>query len=66
MGERFGVTMTAKVLKGSKDKKIYTFGLNKLTTYGLMSNYTEKEITEQIQLLIAERMLSTEEENILL
>lgn len=61
MGERFGVTMTAKVLKGSKDKKIYTFGLNKLTTYGLMSNYTEKEITEQIQLLIAERMLSTEE-----
>ncbi|WP_068673920.1 DNA helicase RecQ [Oceanobacillus sp. Castelsardo] len=61
MGERFGVTMTAKVLKGSKDKKIYEFGLNKLTTYGLLSNYTEKEITEQIQLLIAERMLATEE-----
>src|SRR5699024_6819256 len=25
MGERFGVTMTAKVLKGSKDKKVASF-----------------------------------------
>ncbi|WP_156290160.1 DNA helicase RecQ [Oceanobacillus salinisoli] len=61
MGERFGVTMTAKVLKGSRDKKVKEFGLNKLTTYGIMSAYTEKELTEQIQFLIAERLLATEE-----
>lgn len=61
MGERFGVTLTAKVLKGSRDKKIIEFGLNKLTTYGIMSAYTEKEITEQIRFLIAERIIATEE-----
>src|SRR5699024_937567 len=38
MGERFGVTMTAKVLKGSKDKKIRSFRLDKITTYGILSD----------------------------
>ncbi|HLR42726.1 MAG TPA: DNA helicase RecQ [Pseudogracilibacillus sp.] len=61
MNEKFGVTMTAKVLRGSRDQKIRQFGLDKLTTYGLMNNYTEKDITERIQFLIAEQLLSTEE-----
>ncbi|MGM8366521.1 DNA helicase RecQ [Virgibacillus sp. W0181] len=61
MGERFGVSMTAKVLKGSKDKKIQTFQLHKLTTYGILDNYTEKELTEWIHFLIAERLLATEQ-----
>ncbi|WP_085993971.1 DNA helicase RecQ [Oceanobacillus senegalensis] len=61
MGERFGVSMTAKVLKGSRDKKIKQFGLDKLTTYGIMSAYTEKELTEHINFLIAEKLLATEE-----
>ncbi|WP_106495952.1 DNA helicase RecQ [Lentibacillus sp. Marseille-P4043] len=61
MGERFGVGMTAKVLKGSKDKKIHDFGLNKLTTYGILSAYTEKELTEWIHFLVAEKLLATEE-----
>ncbi|WP_092502198.1 DNA helicase RecQ [Virgibacillus subterraneus] len=61
MGERFGVGMTAKVLKGSKDKKINDFQLNKISTYGILSAYTEKELTEWIHFLIAEQLLATEE-----
>ncbi|GIO26785.1 DNA helicase RecQ [Ornithinibacillus bavariensis] len=61
MGERFGVSMTAKVLKGSSDKKLKEFQLHNLTTYGLLSTYTEKEITEKIHFLIAEQLLATEE-----
>jgi ATP-dependent DNA helicase RecQ len=61
MNERFGVSMTAKVLKGSRDKKIIQFGLSKLSTYGLLSRYTEKEITEMIHFLIAENLLAIEE-----
>ncbi|MFD1036960.1 DNA helicase RecQ [Virgibacillus byunsanensis] len=61
MGERFGVGMTAKVLKGSKDKKIKDFRLDKISTYGILSAYTEKELTEWIHFLIAEQLLATEE-----
>src|SRR5690625_1299618 len=61
MGERFGVSMTAKVLRGSKDKKLLSFRLQNLSTYGLLSNYTEKELTEWIQFLVAEQLLATEE-----
>lgn len=61
MGERFGVTMTAKVLKGSKDKKMATFDFGKLSTYGIMSAYTEKELNERIQFLVAENYVTMEE-----
>lgn len=61
MGERFGVSLTAKVLKGSRDKKITTFRLDTLSTYGILSTYTEKELTERIHFLIAEQMLATKE-----
>lgn len=61
MGERFGVGMTAKVLKGSKDKKIRDFQLHNISTYGILSAYTEKELTEWIHFLIAEQLLATEE-----
>jgi len=61
MGERFGVTMTAKVLKGSKDKKVASFQFEKLSTYGIMSAYTEKELTERIQLLVAENYIAMAE-----
>src|SRR5699024_12866658 len=61
MGERFGVTMTAKVLKGSKDKKIRSFRLDKITTYGILSAYTERELTEWINYVIAEQIFATKE-----
>lgn len=61
MDERYGVGMTAKVLKGSKDKKIKDFRLDRISTYGILSAYTEKELTERIHFLVAERLLDTEE-----
>ncbi|SFE49449.1 ATP-dependent DNA helicase, RecQ-like [Lentibacillus persicus] len=61
MGERFGASMTAKVMKGSRDSRLHQFGLHKLSTYGLLSAYTEKEITERIQFLVAEKWLSTKD-----
>lgn len=59
MEQRFGATLTAKVLKGSKDKKIKQFELDQLSTYGLMKERTVKQITEFIHFLIAEGYLST-------
>lgn len=61
MDERFGVGMTAKVLRGSKDKKVRSFKLNTISTYGILSAYTERELTEWIHFLIAEQLLGTEE-----
>ncbi|HEX6594021.1 MAG TPA: DNA helicase RecQ [Bacillota bacterium] len=61
MGERFGVTMTAKVLRGSKNKKIRQFNLHNLSTYGILSQHTERELTEWINFLIAENLLSAKE-----
>lgn len=62
MGEHFGAGLTAKVLKGSKDKKIKQFGFERLSTYGLMAQQTEKEITNFIHYLVAEGFLSTGEQ----
>ena len=57
INERFGATMVAKILKGSQDKKIKQFGFEKLPTYGLLSHYTEKELVDIINLLVAEGYL---------
>lgn len=57
MNERFGMTMVAKVLKGSKEKKLQQFNFHTLKTYGIMSNYTEKQIVELMNILNAEGYL---------
>ncbi|CAM3382712.1 DNA helicase RecQ [Marinicrinis lubricantis] len=57
MNQRFGVTLTAKVLKGSQDKKVKQFGFDRISTYGVMKEYTEKEIVQMIQVLTAEGYL---------
>ncbi|CAG9621674.1 DNA helicase RecQ [Sutcliffiella rhizosphaerae] len=57
MNERFGATLVAKVLKGSKDKRIAQFNFAQLPTYGLMSSYTEKQLVDLINILIAEGYL---------
>ncbi|KAA0546728.1 DNA helicase RecQ [Bacillus sp. BGMRC 2118] len=57
MKERFGVTLVAQVLKGSKNKRIMELGFHDLSTYGLLKKYTEKEISTTILYLIAEGYL---------
>ncbi|MFD0588350.1 DNA helicase RecQ [Paenibacillus sp. GCM10027627] len=54
MKGRFGVMMAAKVLKGSRDKRLLEFGLDRLTTYGLMRHLPEKEIADWLYWLVAE------------
>lgn len=54
MKERFGIKLVAEVLKGSKIKKIRELGFDRLSTYGLMSMNTEKEIVDLLNLLVAE------------
>ncbi|MEA3319266.1 MAG: DNA helicase RecQ [Bacillota bacterium] len=57
MNERFGALLVAKVLKGSKDKRIQQFRFDSLPTYGLMNSYTEKQLVDLINILIAEGYL---------
>lgn len=57
MRESFGVTMIANVLNGSKNKKVFALGLDKLSTYGIMDTYTTKDIQQIILFLVAEGYL---------
>ncbi|MDX8045076.1 DNA helicase RecQ [Gracilibacillus sp. S3-1-1] len=60
MNERFGANLVAKVLKGSNDQKVKQFRFDRLPTYGLMKEKTEKEVVSFIQFLIAEDFLASE------
>jgi len=55
--ERFGATLIASVLRGSKEKRVMQFGLDKLPTYGLMRGQTDKQIVAYIQTLVADGYL---------
>lgn len=57
MGQKFGKTMTAQVLVGSRNKKMLDFGLDKLTTYGILRHMTAKDVGNFIEFLIAEGLL---------
>ncbi len=57
MKERYGISLVAKVLKGSSSKDIFKLGFESLSTYGLMSKHTIKEIKELINYLVAENFL---------
>lgn len=57
MGERFGKSLVGKVLTGSKDQKITQWRFDQLSTYGLMKDWTQKEVTQLIDYLTAEHYL---------
>jgi ATP-dependent DNA helicase RecQ len=50
---RYGAGMAAKVLTGSKDRMIIQFGLQRLSTYDLLSDYTQGQVQDWIKELIA-------------
>ena len=56
--ERYGSTLIAQVLRGSKNKKLLALGCDRLSTYGIMKEYTEKEIKDIINILVADGYLS--------
>lgn len=59
--ERFGITMIAEVLKGSKNKKVLQFGFDKQSTYGLFSSRSLSDIKALIQRLAATQYLTLTE-----
>ena len=60
MGQRFGKTMIAQVLTGSRSKKIMDFGFEKLTTYGILRGRSSKEVSDFIEFIISENHLGVE------
>ncbi|WP_026691152.1 DNA helicase RecQ [Alteribacter aurantiacus] len=57
MNERFGKTMVAQVLTGSHNQKLKDMGFHRLSTHGLMKDYTIKEVAQFIDYLVAEEYL---------
>jgi ATP-dependent DNA helicase RecQ len=54
---RFGSGMAAKVLTGSKDSMLFQFRLQHLSTYGLLSAYTQAQVQAWIKELISKGCL---------
>ena len=61
MDERFGKSLVGKVLTGSKDQKITQWKFDRLSTYGLMKDWTQKEVVQLIDYLTAEDYLTPSE-----
>ncbi|MGH1800498.1 DNA helicase RecQ [Enterococcus avium] len=57
MGEKFGKALVAKVLTGSNNQKIKQWRFEQLPTYGLMKEYSQKEVSGLIDYLTAEHYL---------
>ena len=53
MGENYGKQMLMKVLAGSKEQKVKNFGFDRLSTYGLLKKYAQKDILQLIEFLIS-------------
>ena len=59
MGQKFGKTMVAQVLIGSKNQKMTEFGFARLSTYGILKGqYSSKDVSSFIEFLIAEGLLA--------
>lgn len=57
MGERFGKALVAQVLNGSKNQKVLQWHFEELSTYGLMKDWSQKNLTQLIDYLSAEGYL---------
>ncbi|KPL59953.1 DNA helicase RecQ [Rossellomorea vietnamensis] len=60
MNERFGTSLISGVLTGSKNKKILEWGFDRLSTYGLMKDQSQKEVGLFIDYLISEGIIQVE------
>ncbi|MCQ6281536.1 DNA helicase RecQ [Bacillus sp. EB600] len=57
MEQRFGKSLIAQVLTGSKNKKVAELGFNKLTTYGIMKEKSAKDVSDFIEFLISQELI---------
>ncbi|MBQ8834859.1 MAG: DNA helicase RecQ [Oscillospiraceae bacterium] len=63
LGYYVGVATVARVLQGSKEKKLLALGLHELSTYGLLNTMGRTEIRAMAERLEGEGYLVTEEEH---
>ncbi len=57
MKRPYGIGVIVDVLKASKNKKLMELGLDKISTYGIMKNYTKDGLKEFINTLISHRYI---------
>ena len=65
LGYSTTVTVTVRVLRGSRDKRILEMGLDELSTYGIMSAYSGEEVREIISHLHSIGMVEMDKKEIL-
>lgn len=51
--ERYGTNAIIQTLRGSRNKKLLDYGLDKISTYGIMKEYTENTLREIIMTLVS-------------
>ncbi|MDR3113888.1 MAG: DNA helicase RecQ [Treponema sp.] len=59
-GKRFGKTMVVDILRGTKNQKVLSQGLDSLSTYGIMADMGAQRIRAIVDYLIAHEYLSLE------
>ena len=65
LGHNGTVTMTVRVLRGMRDKRLLELDLDRLSTYGLMASYSRTEIRAIIARLKASGLLDCEKNEII-
>jgi ATP-dependent DNA helicase RecQ len=58
MGRRFGKTMLINILRGSKNEKIRSLGLESLSTYGIMADMDTHRVRTILDHLVDQRYLA--------
>ncbi|WP_243156450.1 DNA helicase RecQ [Clostridium sp. C8-1-8] len=61
MKRPYGVTVLIDTLRGSENKKIKEIGFHKLSTYGIMKDYSKDELKNFINTLVSHRILAYDE-----
>lgn len=61
MKRDFGVGTIVDVLRGSSQKKIIQYGFDKLTTYGIMKEYSKEQLSSFINMLISHGFINLKE-----
>src|SRR5699024_9128413 len=51
--QRYGINVVTQVLRGSKNRRILDFELDKVSTYNIMKDYSEDSVKEMIMTLVA-------------
>ena len=65
LGHSSTITMTVRVLRGSRDKRLREAGLDALSTFGLMASYSREELREIIAHLQSVSLVSCDKNEII-